>query len=153
MGFLSNRNAIRIWKNVTPKLREIVSVYKLEGENDQLGIKNISGKIKIISAVLSWAENTEGGYENDKHLISLKKQIESIDMCELIYAINATKDWLAYRNEVVHALMNKNLESLDEELKEKAEEGMRLANLLDKHERGLKSGNKIRKSVNLPSDK
>ena len=63
------------------------------------------------------------------------------------------KDWCDYRNEVVHALMNKNIDSLNVELCNKAIEGMQIANKLDTYVRDMKKGNKVRKSANMHIDK
>ena len=115
----------------------------------QLGITNISGKAKIIRFVLKWAAYTDGGYAHDKHLTILKAQCEGLDIAGLIWALDELQLWCAYRNEVIHGLMNKNLESLSEELKMHAETGMELATFFDSQVKVLKRGNKVRKSANL----
>lgn len=149
MGFLKDRAAFRIWKKKAPALRQIVSTYKDNDETVQLGITNISGKAKVVRCVLKWAAYTEGGYQQDKHLLALKSQCEVLDIDGLLCVLDELQNWCAYRNEVIHALMNKNLESLSDELKVYAEVGMQLANFLDNQEKLLKKGNKIRKSANL----
>lgn len=149
MGFLQNRRSISVWKNARPYFKEIVRQYKTEKENDALGITNISGKIKIVRSVLLWVANTEGGYKDNKHLVLLKSRFEELDIDAFLCAIKEIEEWCSYRNEIVHALMNKNLESIDSEVKEKAETGMRLANYIDSQERIIKKGNKIRKGINL----
>ena len=149
MGFLTDRTAHRIWKKKSACLREIVSLYKDDRENLQLGITNISGKAKIISCVLKWAAYTDGGYKQDNHLTTLKSQCEGLDIAGFIRALDELNVWCAYRNEVIHGLMNKNLESLSEELKMHAETGMKLAAFFDSQVKVLKRGNKVRKSANL----
>lgn len=149
MGFLKDRTSFKIWKKKVPCLREIVSAYKDKDETSQLGIINISGKAKIVRCVLKWAAYTEGGYQQDKHLSALKSQCEGLDIGGLLSTLDELKDWCAYRDEVIHGLMNKNLESLSDELKVHAETGMQLAVFLDNQVKLLKKGNKIRKSANL----
>ena len=149
MGFLKDRTAYKVWKKKSLCLQEIISCYKSESENCQLGISNISGKAKIVRCVLEWAAYTEGGYQQDKHLSALKSQCEGLDIGGLLSALDELQDWCAYRNEVIHGLMNKNLDSLSMELKAHAEKGMQLANFFDSQEKLLKRGNKIRKSANL----
>ena len=127
----------------------MISSYKNADENCQLGITNISGKAKIIRCILKWAAYTEGGYQQDKHLSALKSQCEGLDIDGLLSALDDLTDWCAYRNEVIHGLMNKNLDSLSMELKAHAEAGMQLANYFDSQEKLLKKGNRIRKSANL----
>ena len=148
-GAFSGCTAYKVWKKKSLCLQEITSCYKSESENCQLGITNISGKAKIIRCILKWAAYTEGGYQQDKHLSALKSQCEGLDIGGLLSALDELQDWCAYRNEVIHGLMNKNLDSLSMELKAHAEKGMQLANFFDSQEKLLKRGNKIRKSANL----
>ena len=149
MGFLKDRVAYKIKNTKSSYLQEIISTYKDKHENSQLGITNISGKIKIIRCILKWVAYTEEGYPQDKHMTVLKSQCEGLDIDGLLCAFEDLKEWCEYRNEIIHALMNKNLESLSDELKIRAEEGMRLANFFDNQVKLLKKGNKIRKSANL----
>lgn len=149
MGFLKNRTCYQIWKQKNVCLREIVAKYKNKKEDCRLSIKNISGKMKIVRCVLKWAAYAEEDCRNDRHLSALKSQCERLDIVGLLDALDELHEWCDYRNEVIHALMNKNLESLSEELKEHAEKGMRLADILDKQERIIKKGDRIRKSANL----
>ena len=138
MGFLKDRAAFKIWKKRVPCLQKIVFAYKDKDETSQLGITNISGKAKIVRCVLKWAAYTEGGYQQDKYLSALKSQCEGLDIEGLLSALDELKDWCAYRNEVIHGLMNKNLESLSDELKVRAKNGMQLAAFLDNQEKLLK---------------
>lgn len=82
-------------------------------------------------------------------MIALKSQIDSTDVGLLHETLDRIDAWKGSRNEIVHAMMNKNTDALEVRLKPIAEEGMRLARVLDSQEKILKSGNKIRKSVNL----
>ena len=149
MGFLKDRSAYKIWKKKAACLQEMVSSYKNMDENCQLGITSISGKIKIIRCLVKWAAYTEGGYQQDPHLVALKSQCEGLDSGGILSALDELQDWCAYRNEVIHGLMNKNLESLTDELKVHAEKGMQLAAFFDNQEKLLKKGSRVRKSANL----
>lgn len=153
IGFLSNRKSRNVWKTARPYFEGIVRQYKTEKENDTLGITNISGKIKIVRSILLWVANTDGGYKDNKHLTLLKSRFEELDIDAFLCSIKEIEDWCSYRNEIVHALMNKNLESIESELESKAEDGMRLANYIDSQERIIKKGNKIRKGINLVVEK
>ncbi len=76
IGALANRNSINVnCKKTKAQLKEIVLEYKTEKENNNLGIKNISGKIKIIRCTLEWAATVTAGYKEDKYLSTLKKTI------------------------------------------------------------------------------
>lgn len=80
MAFIAKRNDLTVWKKTRPYLQNMVSEYKGEKENDTLGLKNISGKIKLVRSVLLWVNNVETGYQNDKFLVKLKNQCESLDI-------------------------------------------------------------------------
>ena len=86
----------------------------------------------------AWAQHT-----------SFERQGQTHTGTAFLCTIKEIEEWCSYRNEIVHALMNKNLESMESELKEKAEAGMRLASRIDLQERMIKKGNKIRKGINL----
>ena len=150
MGFLANRRATGIWKRNRPILLNMVTRYKREDENLSLGINALNGKIKIIRSVFCWANQTEHDYKGNRYLTALKSQIESTDVGLLLETLDQIDAWKSTRNEIVHALMNKNIDALEDRLKPIAEEGMCLARVLDGQVKILKSGNKIRKSLNLP---
>ncbi len=149
MGFLRDRSCFKIWNKKTDFLKDVVSIYKEKDESYQLGISSISGKIKIVRCVLKWTACTEGDYQKDKHLVALKNKCECLDIDGLLIAFEKLNEWRDYRNEVIHALMNKNIDSLSVELKQRAEEGMTLATFFDNQEKTLKRGNIIRKSAGL----
>ena len=151
MGLLANRRSVGIWKKTRPYLLEVVQQYKNEDENDKLGLSNISGKMKIVRSVMRWAAESSTS-EDDKYQKILRSQCRKLDLDECIKTLANISNWCDYRNEIVHALMNKNIDSVDAELKNHAEEGLQLARFLDSQERILKQGNKIRKMMNLPLD-
>ena len=149
MAFLSNRTSMRIWKKTRPYLVEIVALYMSDGKAIQLGIHNISDKIRLVQCVMRWTQE-ENAAHGDKFLTALKRQCESLDTDGILSMLDAITEWCGYRNELVHGLMNKNLDSLNEKLQLYAERGMDLARNLDNEIRQLKKGNKIRRSMNLP---
>lgn len=150
MGFLENRTARNVFAKTKPYLSDIVSTYKTANEDTKLGIKNLKGKIKIVRCVMQWAQQPENAAKDGNFLAALKSQCNKMEIPKVLSMLEDIEKWSAYRNEIVHALMNKNLDSLDAELKEQAETGMQLARLLDSRVKKLKSGNRIRRSVNLP---
>lgn len=149
MGFLANRKADKIWKKTRPDLLEFVTEYKRESEDLRLGIRNISAKIKIVRSVLLWAQASGEENGSEKYRKTLKKQCRAMDLEGMLAVLQEIENWCGYRNEVVHGLMNKNIDSLHTQIMEKAQQGLRMARYLDAQGRLLKSGNRIRKSVNL----
>lgn len=148
MAFLPNRTAKSVWGKTESYLAEIARLYTSEGKSVQLGIGRISNKINLVQYVMQWTQE-ENATRGDKFLTVLKRQCESMDIGTVQSTLNDITAWCKYRNELVHALMNKNLDSLNSELKMRAEEGMNLARDLDNEIRKLKKGNKIRRSMNL----
>lgn len=152
-GVLVSRTSFKIDCNKKNKkvLKRIYCDYREENNVNLPNISNISGKRDIINAVLTWASTTTEVPENI-YFKALKNQCESLDVQEMRDVFDAIKNWCSYRDEIIHALMNKNLISLQSELEEKAEEGMELANKLDTFVREMKKGNKVRKAAGFKMD-
>ncbi|MDO4869475.1 MAG: hypothetical protein Q4A65_04210 [Bacillota bacterium] len=148
IGGLKTRNDYKISKGaVRNDLKTIVQGYKNNDENDSLGITNISGKMKIVRATLRWASEIEQVPDN-QYLKALKSQYEGqLDIGGLLDTLDEIANWCKYRNEVIHALMNKSMVSVNEQLEENAIKGMELARYLDSQVRSLKRGGRIRKSI------
>lgn len=147
-GALANRNASKInFGKTKTEIKNIVTWY--DPKKNVLGISNISGKIKIVRSMVLWAAYTENCPKDNKYLRTLKNQLEGIDLSALEEMLEQIEHWCMYRNEVIHALMNKNLESLHAELKTKVELGMVYARFLDNTVKTFKKGNRVRRSVNL----
>lgn len=155
IGALANRSSTKVNCGKTKQqLKEIVSTYKSDNEKESLGITNITGKIKIIRCTLDWTINVEGGYEDDKYLIALKKQYEgNMDIQEMLQVFEELCEWLDYRNEIMHALLNKNVDSLHAELRKRTLQGMELARKIDSFVTRVKKRNYIRRSIKLCVDK
>jgi len=152
MGFLANRSATTIWKKTKPFLQNVVEEYKNERESKSLGINSLSSKMKLIRCIYLWAENIEGGYESSEFAKVLKTQIEGTDISEVLHILEDIEKWKGYRNEIVHSMLNKNIDSLEIVLEPHAIDGMRYTRALDAQERLLKKGNRIRRKMNLPMD-
>ena len=82
----------------------------------------------------------------------MKAQYESIYAYEMFEELEQLRAWLDYRNEIIHGLLNKNIESLYSELDTKVEEGMKIARYFDSQCKLLKKNNKIRKYLKLQNN-
>ena len=153
MGVLSTRTEVGIPAIAKKNIGPIVVGYKVAKENDSLGVKNITDKMKIIRCVLQWSsEVTESEIGDNNYLIALKRQCESVDIAEILDTLESINVWKYYRNEVIHGLMNKNLESLDEGLYDAVIKGKRYSEILDNQLKVFKKGNVVRRAAKLPKD-
>ena len=134
---------------IRPYLKNIVEKYSGSKTTD-LGVSSISGKMKIIRAVQMWYKD---GCPNDDNSIYLNELAECIDIYadadEMLETLDGIKEWCEYRNEVVHAVLNKNLNSLYSELSDRVSRGMELGRIVDKQVAAIKRRNNIRKALKL----
>ena len=145
IGALDARTDRKICKKVKNHLRRLVGRYE---KNDfKMTVTTISGKEQIVRAVSRWAQETAGETENDKYLSVLKEQfLAAEDFSEVLDDID---NWREYRNEIIHGLMNKKMDSLRADLPRRCLEGMQLARALDSRVRAVKKGNRIRRNLKL----
>ena len=136
--------------NVQSIIETLAQKHLPKKERDSLDIKNISGKRNVISATLNWAL---AGYEGSdcEYLAAVKALYEDkLNVAECLDMLKKSAEWCEYRNELIHAMMNKNIESLYSELSDKAVEGMTIARYFDNGMvKKLKSKNEIRKAIGL----
>ncbi len=145
MGALANRTDSKICTKVKKQLQGIVG---REQKGDvKLVVKKISGKASIVGAVARWAADTKNQPETDKYLGILKEQFLAVE--GMTSALADLEKWCGYRNEIIHGLMNKNLDSLNAELKQRCDEGFRLARYFDAQVRVIKKGNRLRRCLKL----
>ena len=151
IGLLNTRSSTKMnGKKAKSSLRDIVKEYKENDENDYFILDTISGKMKIIRCTLKWADQ-EDYDRTDKYLAALRQQYDRyVDVDGLLMTLDEIAKWCEYRNEVIHALLNKSTDSLDERLEVQAKKGMELARFLDGQVKCVKRYNRIRKSINLP---
>lgn len=136
-------------KNVTRPLKSAMEKYITNEENTSLNVGTISGKMKIIRCTLKWYEELDGESQ-DKYLKALKKKYDGIDVAGLLDTLGKVNEWKDYRNEVMHAALNKNIDELYQDLASRAKEGMDFGRFVDSQVRELKKGkNSIRKTMGL----
>lgn len=145
IGGLQDRNDLKVKGKAKKYLKSMVLDYEPKGS---LGIMSISGKRRIACAVLHW-EETSFSKDDDKYLKALRTDLEKLDIGGLLDTLDKMDDWCIYRNECIHSIMNKNMDSLDAEIAQRAEDGMAYARYLDSQVKLLKKGNRARRSLNL----
>ena len=150
LGCLKSRNSFKFDNNtIRNDIKYLVNNYSGENVNN-LGITSITGKIRIVKSVHLWFQE---GYQNPNASAYLNELASVIDIYsdseEIIDILTQVKDWCDYRNEIIHALLNKSLDSLYADLSKRTEEGMELARAIDSHVKRLKSRNTLRKFLKL----
>ena len=145
-GVLVNKEKLSSHKKTKKQVQDIVSIYQNEDKAIP-NMKNITGKMEIIKAMLLWS--TECKNVEDKYLLLLKSTLEGIDIGVILETLDSLEGWLKYRNEVIHAAMNKDIDSLFGDLREKVEEGMRYARQIDNEATILRKKSFIRKKMNM----
>ncbi len=116
---------------------------------ERLSLNKISHKVFIVRSIVLWSSTLERLPDESHYLQALRSQCESLDAAALLETLDAMDEWRNYRNEVIHSLMNKRLQSVQQKLPEQAERGLQLARTLDQQVRLLKKGNSIRKAARL----
>lgn len=152
MGALKERKSINIDVRMAKEaLSQMVKLYKRTNnkENDNIGIKSISGKMKIIRCAIEWVIRAENIQPDEQYCYILKNGLEGVDQQEMLCIIEEVSAWCKYRNEIIHCLLNKNSFAVNEVVQIKAEEGFMLARRLDEQVRALKKGNPVRKRLRL----
>ena len=115
----------------------------------RINISDVSEKINIIKYILLWVNTVDSSTIDDEYQSILKFECESLDIGGILETFEKIDTWRVYRNEIIHGLMNKNLEALDEHIEEKVQGGMEYVKFIAQEGRKLKSKNKIRKALKL----
>lgn len=127
--------------------REILHEYV--GPKENMGIMSIRGKRQIVRSVFLLANDGEKPKEDDKQRCLLWIALHDEEhIADIIRILDEIEQWCAYRNEIVHSLLNKNLESLHERVEQQAEKGYELFRRLDKQVQWVKR-KKLREKLGL----
>ena len=125
-------------------LRSLYFGSKENAANKKLDINQISIKENLIRATVKWAIQYEGKPENQYMDILKSEYVACLDMDGLLSTLDEIDKWRKYRNEVIHGLLNKNVDSLNEQLHEQVMLGMSYARFIDNQVKSLKKKNNIR---------
>ncbi len=144
-GVCQNRTDNKISSITKSQINEI---YRQKfDDGSQIKLSTITGKMKLISSFIDWEINTEQVEKDDVYLYELKTLMEDLDVGGILETFEKMSDWLRYRNEIIHASMNKNIDALYENLGENVSKGMEYARFLDDQEKIMKKSNRVRKAL------
>ena len=155
-GAISNRNTKpKVGSGATRQIiRSMVEFCEGNGKNANLGITNISGKIRVTYSMIKAVCLDEFEISGNKYFDALKQIYSSkIEAMEFIAVLDKLSVWCKKRNEITHAMLNKNILDMQEKLFPLAEDGYEIARYIDNRVDAIKRGNKIRRAANLPIKK
>ena len=147
-GIFDGRNSKQVSNKTKQHLKWLFQ--QKYGENEKVRLHTITGKIKVVRAILEWAENANANTNRySEYLHRVKELTETLDVMAITDLLHEVDAWLKFRNEVIHASMNKNLQALYAGIDEKIEIGMRCARELDAHVKTIKKTNIVRKGIGI----
>lgn len=146
VGAFNNRNTLKVSNKTKTELKMLLCMEF--GADSKFTLTNISGKMNLVKAIINWAEQSNAPLDSE-YLRCLKLMIEGVDIGAIRECLENLETWLGYRNEVMHAAMNKNLDALYDGLGEKVELGMAFARELDSYVKLLKKDNSVRKMLKM----
>ena len=91
----------------------------------------------MVRAILRWErQNTD--YISSDYLKKLRIQYKEIDKNLYLKVLNDIEKWKNYRNELIHSVLENNIDSVNDTLKEKVDEGKQLITQLTELSRLVK---------------
>ena len=136
-------------KNNKAQLRRLYNSYMKEDKIPRL--QNIGTKINVILSLIDFSQQEYDGA--DRYLLALHKGMYDLNLQKISENLALLKDWLKYRNEVIHGAMTKDIYALYENIEEKAVQGLAYARVIDNEAKKLMRRDYIRKSVRMPIKK
>ena len=114
-------------------------------ENAAVGIQNISVKIKLLEKLMHITEEEQSSFISAiiLHIDNCANRSDVLTLCKEL------AQWCETRNQYVHALLNKNYDSLQNGLMQFATKGYGLARQIDNIVKVVKKNNTIRKKFRI----
>ena len=149
-GAFRQRNAKKL--NVRKTKKQLRNIYfgspELASEK-KMSISKLSVKIELIRKIIEWI-NIDNETSDDVYLKALKTVYEScLDLDGILETLNNIDNWRQYRNEIIHSVLNRNIDWVNSEIKNQVEEGMLYARFIDSQVKLLKRKNNIRVKMNI----
>lgn len=149
-GVFPNRNTLNVSRKVKCELKELLLTY---GETDSFALLKIRGKMSLLKSILKWSTEVKSSDICDNtYLLSLKELLTDIDIGGVLDTLDEMYDWMGYRNEIMHAAMNKNIEALYNDLDIQVDKGYQYARFLDSQVKLMKKTNRVRKKMRMQNN-
>ena len=91
-------------------------------ETHEFDFKSIAEKREMIEAIIKWSQKVDTQNQIEEDL-----KIQYQDTEKYLPVLEAMKEWCSYRNKLIHAIFDKNIDSINLEIKEKVAEGFFIA--------------------------
>lgn len=128
--------------------KEILDICKIElNKKGVYCYDNITKKIDTLKRLFNWVEKTDVKYNKKSYLYLLKSECESIDIKEMRKQLGCIKKWCDWRNELIHGLLNKNIDDLYNNIESRVEEGYSYYKYLSNISKEIKVNSIIRKTI------
>lgn len=142
----SKRDKLTKNKKVKPYIEEALAPL---GDR-KYRIRSISNKILIIQHLISDSQTYTPNKSPTSYQDHLCSQIHKTKNWDIMNeSLNAIQNWSKSRNELVHALLSRNVANQEEKLILLIEDGYRFCRQLDNFVRSFKKENTIRKQFNI----
>ena len=145
---ITNATREKITRNgkIRPHLDSALTVLNTKQPN----IRNVSAKIKLIKELMAWSTDYSVNEPTLNYLDALYKQINrTAGRDQMIETLTRIEGWCTYRNELVHALLNKKVEDQEKILQDLVYEGEACNRSLQNFVKSFKNRNTLRKSFNI----
>jgi len=142
IGFVSSKE-----KKKAPGSKKIKNQIKLIiSFNNRYNFDSISGKINRIKEILCWhqSNNPNGEYQEQLYL-----KLKTLDIDGLLKGLEYLDIWRDKRNQLIHALFNKNSNAVDVEISALVIDGYTAIRIIDQSVKMLKKGVDLRKKFNI----
>lgn len=115
--------------------------YKYNGnitrQNHTIDFNKIFNKISMIRAIIRWErQNTD--YISSEYLKKLKIQYKDINKEQYLTLLKELEQWKNYRNILIHSVLENNIDSVNQTLKNEVEKGYEIVKGLTELTRQLK---------------
>ncbi len=106
-------------------------------EKHCIDFDKISHKISMVRAILRWSRQNRD-YLVGEYPLKLKEQYQDIDKEKYLQLLKDIEKGKNYRNELIHSVLQSNINSVNETLKLRVDEGKKLINTLTELSRLVK---------------
>ena len=150
LGFVTKSNRKCVVRKYSRNIRIILNLKPDKKGNYKYGFGNFGTKIDNIQTIMEWSNKpltNDFNDKNEKYWQTIHKALLPLNNdVEFLHALKYLKgDWREKRNQLIHALLNKNDQAVIPEIKVLAEEGYIAVRKLDNAIKRIKSKNICKK--------